>query len=53
MADNTTTTANKELVREFIDRVFNEHNAEATESISARMFGGTEEPWEQSRDPTP
>jgi hypothetical protein len=32
MANQTTITANKEFVREFIDRVFNEHNAKATHS---------------------
>jgi hypothetical protein len=30
MAPEATITANKELVREFITRVFNGHNAEAT-----------------------
>jgi predicted SnoaL-like aldol condensation-catalyzing enzyme len=44
MADNTTTTANRELVREFIDRVFNGHNAEATReyfSPDVQWHGGT------------
>ena len=31
MANQATITANKELVREFIDRVFNERNAKATQ----------------------
>src|SRR5580693_10653405 len=44
MASQTTITANKEFVREFIDRVFNEHNAKATGdyfSPDVRWHGGT------------
>jgi hypothetical protein len=40
MADQTTIAANTELVREFIRRVFNEHNAQATsEYFSPDVFG--------------
>jgi steroid delta-isomerase-like uncharacterized protein len=44
MASQTTITANKELVREFIDRVFNEQNAEATQdffSPGVQWHGGS------------
>ncbi|HWZ29041.1 MAG TPA: ester cyclase [Gemmatimonadales bacterium] len=44
MASQATITANKEFVREFIDRVFNEHNAKATGdyfSPDVRWHGGT------------
>jgi limonene-1,2-epoxide hydrolase len=44
MANQTTITANQELVREFIRRVFNEHNAHATSdyfSPDVRWHGGT------------
>ena len=44
MANQATITANKELVREFIDRVFNEHNAKATHDYFSRdvqWHGGT------------
>ena len=44
MANQTTITANKEFVREFIDRVFNEHNAKATGdyfSPDVQWHGGT------------
>ena len=44
MANQTTITANEELVREFIRRVFNEHNAEATPdyfSPDVQWHGGT------------
>ena len=50
METQTTITANKELVEEFIRRVFNEHNAAATPDFSALMCSGTEGPWERSRD---
>jgi hypothetical protein len=51
MATQTMTTANKELVEEFIDRVFNEHNADATGTTSAPMCSGTEARWERLADP--
>ena len=44
MANQTTLTANKEFVQEFIRRVFNEHNAEATPdyfSADVQWHGGT------------
>jgi steroid delta-isomerase-like uncharacterized protein len=44
MANQATIMANKELVREFIDRVFNEHNAKATQdyfSPDVQWHGGT------------
>jgi len=44
MANQTSITANKELVREFIDRVFNEQNAEATQdffSPGVQWHGGS------------
>src|SRR5580698_9245332 len=44
MANQATITANKEFVREFIDRVFNEHNAKATQdyfSPDVQWHGGT------------
>ena len=44
MANQTTITANKELVAEFIRRVFNEHNAAATSDYFSRdvqWHGGT------------
>jgi predicted SnoaL-like aldol condensation-catalyzing enzyme len=44
MADQTTIAANTELVREFIHRVFNEHNAHATSdylSPDVQWHGGT------------
>ena len=44
MASQTMVTANKELVREFIDRVFNERNAKATQdyfSPDVQWHGGT------------
>jgi steroid delta-isomerase-like uncharacterized protein len=44
MASQAAITANKEFVREFIDRVFNEHNAKATGdyfSPDVRWHGGT------------
>ena len=44
MANQATITSNKELVREFIDRVFNEHNAKATQDYFSRdvqWHGGT------------
>ena len=44
MANQTTITANQELVREFIRRVFNEHNAHATPdyfSPDVQWHGGT------------
>ena len=44
MANQATITANKEFVREFIDRVFNEHNAKATQDYFSRdvqWHGGT------------
>jgi predicted SnoaL-like aldol condensation-catalyzing enzyme len=44
MANQTGITANKELVQEFIQRVFNEHNAEATQdyfSQDVKWHGGT------------
>jgi predicted SnoaL-like aldol condensation-catalyzing enzyme len=44
MANQTMTTANKELVEEFIRRVFNEHNADATPdyfSPEVLWHGGT------------
>ena len=44
MATQTTTTANKKFVKEFIDRVFNEHHAEATRdyfSSDVQWHGGT------------
>jgi steroid delta-isomerase-like uncharacterized protein len=44
MANQATITANKELVREFIDRVFKEHNAKATQDYFSRdvqWHGGT------------
>src|SRR5260370_13711261 len=44
MANQATITANKELVREFIDRVFNERNAKATQdyfSPDVQWHGGT------------
>ena len=43
MANQATITANKELVREFIDRVFNERNAKATQdyfSPDVQWHGG-------------
>ena len=48
MANQTTITANKKLVEEFIRRVFNEHNGKLPRIISAVMCRGTEEPWERS-----
>jgi len=44
MANQATIAANKELVREFIDRVFNERNAKATQdffSPDMQWHGGT------------
>ena len=44
MASQTMTTANKEFVEEFIRRVFNEHNADATPdyfSPDVQWHGGT------------
>ena len=44
MATQTTITANKEFVREFIDRAFNGHDAKATQdyfSPDAQWHGGT------------
>jgi steroid delta-isomerase-like uncharacterized protein len=44
MAGQTTITANEEFVREFIRRVFNEHNAQATPeyfSPDVQWHGGT------------
>ena len=44
MATQTAITANKELVQEFINRVFNEHHAEATGeyfSSDVQWHGGT------------
>ncbi len=44
MANQAAITANKELVQEFIDRVFNEHNAKATQdyfSPDVHWHGGT------------
>ena len=44
MANQTTITANKEFVREFIDRAFNGHDAKATQdyfSPDAQWHGGT------------
>jgi len=44
MATQDTTRANKELVQEFIDRVFNEHNAQATGDFftpDVQWHGGT------------
>jgi len=44
MANQMTITANKELVEEFIRRVFNEHNAEATSeyfSPDVKWHGGS------------
>ena len=44
MASQTTITANKEFVREFLDRAFNAHNAKATQdyfSPDVQWHGGT------------
>lgn len=44
MADQTTSAANKEFVREFIERVFNEHNASLTGnyfSTDVKWHGGS------------